>query len=551
MFHYFVQKLQQRCPQADTLWGLALSSLLINLLALMMPLVLLQTYDRVIPNQSFGTLAMLILAVGIALLFEVILKIIRGVIGAWADTRYEHRTSTHAFQHILQADPKAYSELGGGKLLDKLSAIGALKDFYTGQLLLTFIDIPFVVVFLILMAYLAGYLVLIPIVVVAIYFVVLLKSSLALREEVEFRQATDEKRMNFIIQILTKIHAVKSNAMEATMLRRYERLQEQTAAADHSLAIHNGKKTAVSQFASQITLVLTVSVGAILVIHNLISVGSLAACIFLANRVLQPVGRLSSMWVRLQTVNLSEERVASIFDIPTEHTQGQLPLENFNGKIQLKNLSFAFDGADPLLNNISLTLNAGDSVSISGASLSGKSTLLQLMQGMLAPTSGTIEVNGQLISSYEPLSLRSQVRYISHNAILYQGTLMENLTLFRGGDAIDKAKVYARALKLERFFHRLPKGYETLIGQSSAAILPEGIRQRIAIVRALVAEPKVLLFDEANTAMDLEADQCLKQLLASMKGKLTMVIASHRPSILKVAERQFSLEDGRLHELHS
>jgi len=186
-----------------------------------------------------------------------------------------------------------------------------------------------------------------------------------------------------------------------------------------------------------------------------------------------------------------------------------------------------------------------------GENGSGKSTLLWLTMGLLVPTAGTIKHDGMSVADIGPAAIRRQVAYLPQRSTLYRGTVRENLTMFAGEDRLDAAMEYAHALELDTVLARLPDGLDTQLGSSSNDILSAGVRQRIAIVRALTARPKLMLFDEANSAFDFRTDDKLRELLESMRGSVSMLLVSHRPSLIKMADRVCELSDCRIRERSS
>ncbi|KTD18585.1 toxin secretion ATP binding protein [Legionella lansingensis] len=527
-------------------YSVLLSSLIINILNLIFPLTLLQVYDRIIPHQSIGTLIWLTILVFGSLILSAILKIVRSYVGAWADAKFEHHTGCKAFDSLLQCKLSFYEKEGSGRHLKRMTALSSLKQFYAGQALITLVDVPFIFLYLALITYVAGWLVLAPMFIIAIAFITTLNSTNLLQKKLMKRQDHDERRLNFIVETLSKIHTIKSTTMEAQMLRRFERLQKSSSAFDYQITQGSAILISDSIIFSQATIVLVAGLGSVLVFSGTLSVGILAACILLAGQCLQPVNSLLSMWGRLQTIRIAHQELQKIMTMVPEYTSGMETLRDVQGELELDGLSFRYSDKDYfILKDINLKIKPLETISITGEGLSGKSTLLSLLLKLNTPTSGRILIDGKDIVSLSPESLRHAIGYMAEQAILFKGTILQNLTMFREEYDV-KARFLSRQTGLANYIEQLPDGYETKVGYQAAATLPRGLMQYIVIIRALISDPKIILFDEANIAIDIEGDRRIIELLKSLRDKHTMILVSHRPSVIAMAHRSYVLENGKL-----
>jgi len=532
-------------------FDLVLSSLFINILALAMPLVLLQVYDRIIPNTAEGTLVLLVAGVGTALFLEGCLRMGRSYVSGWMGSRFEHLAGCAAMERMLSANIIDFERQGAGVHLERMNALGTLKDFYAGQAILAVCDLPFAFVFLGAMAYLAGWLVFVPIILIVAFAASALLVGSKLKQALEDRMMADDRRYNFIIEVLGGIHTVKGLAMEEQMLRRYERLQETCAEADYKVALTSSNAQSTGAVFSQMTMFAVVGFGSTLVIDGILTVGGLAACTMLAGRAMQPLQKAVGIWTRFQSIQLARDRLREMFAMQPEAPRGMPALPPVVGELELQNIRFNYgktrDGDEypPLFQNVSIHVKPGETIGIKGANASGKSTLLYMMNGSLVPTMGTVLVDGQNIRDFDPVSVRRQVAYLPQQGVLFNGTILENLTMFRDEmdqDAID----IARLLGLDGVVSHMPLGYDTKVGDGAGEAIPRGIKQRIAIGRALVDKPRILLFDEANTSMDSAGDAMLKTLLERLKGRVTLVLVTPRPSMLSLADRIYEIDETAL-----
>ncbi len=527
--------------------GLGLSSLGVNLLGLVLPLVLLQVYDRIIPNAATGTLSFLFLMVLVAIVFEILLTTARSVTTAWIDARLEHKLGTAAFNKVISARLKDFEKDGSGMHLERLTAFGALKNFYTGQAMISLFDLPFIIIFLILIAYIANWLAWVPISILCFHLYSAYRHTFRLRERLEQLRSVDDRRINFIIELITGIHVVKTFSMESQFLRRYERLQENSTKINESLNIQAGKISANNQFFSQLALVCTVSVGGIMVSQGDLTAGGLAACTLLTGRILQPANKLAEVWKRFQSIVIAENKLNEVLDMQSESKDTLKEFPKVLGNIRLEDIEHgdtAYRGF--LFSSLNLEVKAGDLIGITGSVSSGKSTLLSIIGGMLSPNRGSVYIDDRNISQYSIEEYRKQVALLSTNAVLFKGTILENLTLFRNGTHREKAMKISDDLGITETIHRLPNGFNTLIGHQAVGMLPKGLRQRIGIARGLVNDPSIILFDEANAGIDMPSDQLVKDVILKLKGEKTIIFVTHRPSFLQMADRQYKLENGFL-----
>lgn len=528
------------------------SSLMINILALALPIVILQVYDRIIPNQAIESFSLLMIGLIAVIVVDTVLKIFRSLILSWEGARFDHRESLHAMNHILDAESTAYSSKPTSYYLDKMHALEQIQEFYSSQSILLAMDLPFVLIFLTLIYVIAGPLILIPLVLLGIFFIVSSKVGSHLHIALKKRSTMEERRQNFIFETLSGIHTIKSMAMESLMLRRYERLQKQSAESVCELAKINSAVQGIGATISQLAVVCFASIGSIFVIDGTLTIGALAAGTMLSSRVLQPGLQAMNIWSQFQSVRLAHDKVAELYSM-AEECSGKIESRNgIEGKLELSNLYFKYPTQkNNLLENISITIDAGDSISITGNNGVGKSTLVALFSGFLRPDKGQVCLDDIDIYEYDLEFLRAQIGIVPQHGLLFEGTILENMTLYREGEAVDQAIELSKILGLDEIISRLPAGLDTQVGGAAVDSLSEGVRQKIIMVRSLVGHPKIMLFDDANANFDIKNDARLLNVIEHFKKEKTLIIISHRPSFLNVCNRHFKLENKHLIEITS
>jgi len=527
-----------------------LSSLGINILALAMPMVILQVYDRIIPNQAVETFTIIILGMIGVVVLDTLLKVFRSRILSWEGARFDHRESLKAMNLILDADSQDFGRNSSGFYLDKMQALEQIQEFYSGQSVLLLMDFPFVVIFLVLVWVIAGPLFWIPVVLLVLFAVISMISGRKLHDALQTRSTMEDRRQDFIIETLRGIHTVKSMTMESFMLRRYEKLQHQSAASVFQLSQINSIVQGIGATFSQVAVVTFAAIGSFSVISGELTVGALAAGTMLSGRVLQPGLKAMGLWTQFQSLRLARRKVEQLYALKME--QGgkyKTPGKSLVGPIQLKRVHFCYAGSpSPLLEGVSLTIQPGETIGICGGNGAGKTTLVGLLSGLLTPTQGRVLLGGVDLAEYDLEYLRANIGIVPQKGMLFEGTILENMTLYREGDAIDHAIGLAKLLGLDQIISHMPEGLDTRVGGAAVDTLSEGVRQKITMVRSLVGHPSIILFDDANANFDLKNDARLLAVMQQMKKNRTMVVVSHRPSFLRICDRRFTLSKGQLIE---
>lgn len=540
-------------PTTDIYVGILLASFFINLLGLALPIFVLVVYQRIIPHHGYSTLALMVVGVIIALILEAILKICRSWVSAWSDARYEYMSLKKGINNVFHSNIEDFEKTGAAVYLEQLNAVYSLKNFFGGQALLSIVDIPFVILYLVVIAYLAGPLVLIPIAMLILFAWAVISTSQTLSKELEARYKADDRRISYVVSILKGIHTIKSMAIENPMLRRYEKLQATSSAASYNVGLTGAVATTISNSAMQVTTASVVAIGAYWVIMGHLSVGGLAACILLAARTLQPIGRAIEVLTRLQGIKLAENRLETLTEMPLERGLDFPVFPSMNGAIEIKDLGFRYAEDKPwIFKGITLSIREKEIIAIEGGNFAGKSTFLWMLLGMFYPEQGKILIDGSDISKFNPISIRESVAYLPQRGVLFNGNILENLTMFRP-ELSEKAKMIAEEWGIAADIRKLPGGYDTRVGKTTSEHLSPGLRELIAIARPFVSvnTPKIILFDEANRYLDLESDAIVQQALMKYKDKSTMIIISSRPSMLSMADRRFAMSDMALQEVRT
>jgi len=328
------------------------------------------------------------------------------------------------------------------------------------------------------------------------------------------------------------------------MQRRFERLQQAVAETTMASILTGQANQTSALLYGSISQLIVVAIGGAQVINDHLTMGALACCTMLSGQILQPLLRAISLWTEKESVDHRRAEVRLLLDLPSvEPAPADHP--NVIGDIQFEKVIFRYDAAANLaLGVVDLSIKAGTIIGIKGQDGSGRTTLLKLVQGDIEPTSGRVTVGG--VSTIEPnfLAVRRCIAYVGAAPVIFSGTIMENLTVF-SPEKRDFARKMSQLMGLETIINLLPDGYETMLGRGIGDDLPMSTAQQVNIVRALTNRPRVLALDEANMVLDGIAEPSLIRALERLRGRLTVLVVTHRPSLLALCDRLMIVEDGR------
>lgn len=523
------------------------ASLAANLLALALPLVLMQVYDRILPSQNTATLLVLSAGLVLALTLETGLRAARVRLMSFAGARDEVAMSRALHRSLLDADLGAIEREPVGVHMDRLECVDRLSDARHGDAATASIDLPFAALFLAVVLLIAPPVAALVAVIIVAGRLAAQRISAARAELAADRSEIDGRRTAFLIELLGGIATVKSLGAAAFMERRYERLMASKATLTHALAANAALAQGVTSTAAAATPFLVATAGAALVIEGALTVGALAAVILLSSRAAQQIMRATSLEEDEREARRLESDVAKTLTLP-RHTGRHRSLDGIE-TVTAERLTIAAEGREaPLLKGIDLAVRRGEAVAIHGKVGCGKTLLLNALAGHVAPQDGRVLVNGADLLDYEPRSLRRHIGFLPQQHRLLEGTLFENMTRFRPEEHGAEALALADALGIERFLADHHLGLSIRIRRGVDFGLPSAVVDRVALVAALVGSPSLILFDESNLSLDAEGDRRLREILAARRSKAAMLFVSQRPSYLSLCDRRFALVDGALVE---
>ena len=533
---------------ASTPMPVVLASFLINLLALALPLTLQQIYDRILPNAAVETLTALLIGLFTVVVIDIALRILRDNLITDGAIDKAFRGRVLAFATLLKAEPRRVRERSSRYWLDRMSAVEDLASVKENADKALFIDMPFVFIFLGMVALIGGWLVLAPIVLIGLFSVTMLWMARRQRILMEERREDDEKRYAQVMEWLSGIGTIKLLAMETQIYRRFEAMLSRGVALSYHAVLQNNRLPMLGQLFSNLMMVVVSTVGAVAVIEGTMSIGSLACCSLLATRVAQPVFRVVSIAAQMRSTALVEARAGAVYGLPLKPPVQEAP-PRIEGRIELAGATLPAGGRWSDIHAIDLVLEPGAIVGIAGPPGSGKTALLSMVDGTLAPAGGRVLIDGRDATQMDALGLRRSIQRIDGRVAIFRGTILENVAMFRTGVHIAEAVTALEAVGLDSQISKLPEGYDTPIGDGAAIVLPYGFQQALMIARALAQQPAVLLVSQIGALLDIDNYRRLERALRNIPRRPTTLLVSQRGSIFSIAERVYEIRGGELYLL--
>jgi ATP-binding cassette, subfamily B, bacterial HlyB/CyaB len=526
------------------------ASFFLQLFGLVSPLFFQVVIDKVLVHRSLTTLDVLVLGLGSISVFETVLGILRTYLFSHTTNRIDVELGARLFHHLL-ALPMAYFQVRRvGDSVARVRELENIRNFLTSSALTLLIDLFFTFVFLCVMFFYSPALTWIVIGSFPFYIAISAGVTPLFRRRLDEKFRRGAENQAFLVESVTGIETLKAMAVEPQMQRRWEeQLAGYVAASFRVLSLGNSASQTV-QLVNKIVTASILYCGAKLVIDGDLSVGELVAFNILAGRVSAPVLRLAQIWQDFHQARLSIARLGDILNTTAEPTYsaGRARLPAIRGDIKFDRVSFRYrvDGQE-VLRDVSFEVPAGQTVGIVGPSGSGKSTFAKLVQRLYVPERGRILVDGMDLAMADPAWLRRQIGIVLQENVLFNRSVRDNIALADPAMPMERIIAAAKLAGAHDFILELTEGYDTVVGERGST-LSGGQRQRIAIARALVGDPRILIFDEATSALDYESERIVQQNMKDIARGRTVLVIAHRLSTVRAADRIVTLDRGRLVE---
>ena len=527
-----------------------LGSFVIQLFGLVTPLFTQVILDKVLVHRTISTLNVLAFAFVFVSIFELLLNLARNYIFIHTTSKIDAKLGAKLFKHLFRLYYTYFENRQVGNIAARVRELDRIREFITDKSVSVILDLFFSLVFVAIMLMYSVKLSLISITFIAIIGIifVLITPELRIRLEDKFQMGAQSN--SYLVESITGVQTVKSLGVEGSMFRKWEDKLGKYIKSSFNLSIMGNFTGSITKFLQKLMTIAILYVGVCLVIENKLTIGQLIAFQMFSGQFSAPVLRLVNLWNEFQQTLLAVDRIGDILNSPLEVQDSKaITLNNVKGHIKFENLSFKYNIDLPnVLNQVNFEIFPGMKVGIVGRSGSGKSTLTKLIQRLYYPSEGTIYIDGIDIRNINPMWLRTNIGIVLQENFLFSGTIRDNIVLPRPNMPMEAVIRVAQISGAHEFISKLPKGYDTQVGERGSS-LSGGQKQRIAIARALITDPRILIFDEATSALDYESEKIIKDNLDIItKGRTTLFIA-HRLSTIQNCDVIVCFDEGRIVEV--
>ncbi|HEY9204167.1 MAG TPA: type I secretion system permease/ATPase [Sulfurimonas sp.] len=542
--HWFWSTIKLSLPiYKDVLYA----SLLINIFVLAAPLFTMNVYDRVVPNNAIETLWVFAIGVTIVYVIDTFLKFTRTYLLESAAKKSDVIMSSIIFEKVLDLK-MAHHPASVGSFASNIKDFDSIRSFLTNATMTAIIDLPFTVIFLLVVGYIGGWIVLIPIVTMFFIITYALIIKRPLQESIESTHEANAKKSSILIESLNNIETLKTLGAINQSQWKWEESTGEIASKSLKSRLLSASIPTITQFLIQLNTVMIIVAGVYLIQEFELSLGGLIAIVILTSRILAPMGQVAALLTNYEDTKTSYEVLNEIISQPSERPNGKKFLQkpNFSGHIEFADVTFSYPNSDvPALKNVSFTINPGEHIAIIGRIGSGKSTIEKLILGLYEPDSGQILIDGIDIKQIDPADLRKNIGYVSQDIMLFRGTVKDNIT-FCATHASDSSMIRAAQISTTSdFIKKHPKGYEMPVGERGQG-LSGGQRQSIGIARAFLLDSPIMLLDEPSNAMDqMTETKLLENMSEALKGKTALII-TQKMTLLKIVDRVIVMNEGKI-----
>lgn len=543
-FRWFIPEILH---QGRLFVDVAVAALFLYALGLCTPIFFQLVIDKVLVHQSYSTLIVLSVGIGVALLFEALFVFLRRYLLVYATNRIDIRVATRTFRHLLDLPITFFERASAGVLVKHMQQASRIREFLTGRLFLTLLDAMSLFVFVPVLLLYSTTLSAIVLGCTALIALIVAMLVLPFRKRLAELYAAEGERQGLLVETMHGIRTLKSLAMEPLQRRSWDDRSAQTINSRFKVEVISVTAQAVTGLIEKLMSVAIIGVGALQVFDGTMTVGALIAFNMLAGRVSGPLVQIVTMVHEYQEVALSVRMMGEIMNQKPEHagrSEGLRP--EIAGGVEFENVAFRYGQDGPFaLNDISFTIPGGSIMGVVGRSGSGKSTMTRLVQGLYPIQQGLIRISGHDVRELDLNHLRRSIGVVLQDSFLFRGTVRQNIAAAKPDATFEQVVEAARLAGAVEFIEQLPRGYDTLI-EEGAENLSGGQRQRLSIARALVTDPKILILDEATSALDPESEAIVKRSIKGIAAGRTVIIVSHRLSMLTDADAILVFDRGQL-----
>jgi len=523
------------------------ASLLINLFVLASPLFTMNVYDRVVPNNAIETLWVFAIGITIIYIIDTFLKFTRTFLLESAAKKSDIIMSSIIFEKVLDLK-MANHPSSVGSFSSNLKDFDSIRSFLTNATMAAIIDLPFAIIFLVVIAYIGGAIAIFPMLTMMFILTYAFFIKKPLRASIESTHEASAKKSAILIETLSNIETLKTLGTLNQVQWKWEESTGEIATKSLKSRMLSNSIPTITQLLIQLNTVMIIVYGVYQIQAHDLSMGALIAIVILTGRALAPMGQVAGLMTNYEDTKTSYETLNDIISQPSERPAGKKFVQrpDFSGHIEFVDVTFSYPDTDvPALKNVSFVIEPGEHVAIIGRIGCGKSTIQKLIFGLYEPDSGQVLVDGIDIKQIDPADLRKNMSYVSQDIMLFRGTVKDNIT-FRATHASDGAMIRAAQISgTAEFIKKHPRGYEMPIGERGMG-LSGGQRQSIGIARAFLLSTPIMLMDEPSNSMDqITEARLLENLDDALKG-VTSLMVTQKMTLLKIVDRVIVMNDGKI-----
>jgi ATP-binding cassette, subfamily C, bacterial LapB len=522
------------------------ASLAINLFVLASPLFTMNVYDRVVPNNAIETLWVLALGVSMIYIFDSVLKFLRTYFLEVAAKKSDIILSSKIFEQVLDFKMNE-APRSVGSFASNLKDFDSIRGFLTSTTIALVIDLPFVLIFLVVIAYIGGAVVLVPIFFLTVILLYTLSIRGALQRSVKETYEASAYKNSVLIESLNTLETLKLLGSTGFAQWKWEEATANIAGKSLNTKVISSSIQTITALCMQLSIVFVVVFGVYLIGDLQLTMGGLIAVVILSSRTLSPIGQVASLIATYEQTRTAYNGLDEIMEREVERPKGKqfIDREHLHGEIEFKNVKFSYPNSDKgALNDVSFKILPGEKVAILGKNGSGKSTVSKMIMNFYDPDEGSILIDGIDIGQIDPSALRKKISYVPQNIVLFSGTLKENI-VYKAPYANDEAIIKAAHISgLDSYIHHEPKGYDVYVGERGDT-LSGGQKQSLGITRAFLLDLPLVILDEPTNSMDFTAELRVKDNLASECKNKTLIMTTHKNMLLELVDRVIILDNGK------
>ena len=549
-FKWFIPVLTKYIPQ---LRSVLFMSLLLQVLGLASPIFVQNIIDKVLVHRAADALDILVLGMVLCTVFQNVLTGLRTYLFTNITCKMDVVLSSRLYKNVTALPISYFQKWQVGDVVSRTGELETLRSFMTGNSLMIVLDIVFAIVYFVVMFFYSRVLSIVVLVMIPLFVLLNVIVAPIFKRMINEKFLIGSENRSFLIETITGIHTVKASSVENNFIRRYEEMLARFVKASFNVVHVANIANSIASFLFNCFNLVILWIGAYYVMEGEISVGELIAFQMIAGQLIAPIMRLINQWQHFQQIRVSMERLSDIMDEDTEPTfnPSRTTLPSLRGDIALERLVFSYSAeGGKVLDNVNIRIPAGMKVGIVGRSGSGKSTLTKLIQRLYLPDTGRILIDGVDIAQVEPAWLRRQIGVVLQDSKLFSGSVEENIRIACPNATHEEVVHAAQLAGAHEFVSQFPHGYETFVGERGS-LLSGGQRQRIAIARALLSNPRILIFDEATSALDYESENIIMNNIEPISRGRTMLMIAHRLPTVRDCDAIIVIDKGRIIEAGS